>query len=333
MNVLRTPESCFEQLAGYDFAPHYCEVSGPDGALLRLHYLDEGPRDGEILLCMHGQPSWSYLYRKMIPLLIAAGYRVLAPDLIGFGRSDKPAARDDYTYSGHVDWIEQWFDSLDVSGVTLVCQDWGGLIGLRLAADRIDWFRRLVIANTGLPDSTMVSDEMSNMLGTLYPAIPVPDAAMVGEQFASGSPAAFLYWVKYAGESPDFSVRDVFGILSGITDGDVLNGYMAPFPDDSYIAGARQFPSLVPLLPQHRAEREANDAAWAVLEQFHGPVLTAFTDDDPVTRGGETRFQERIPGAKGRDHATISGGGHFLQENKPREFSETIIAFMKATAA
>lgn len=332
MDVLRTPEARFAKLAGYPFDPHYIEVKAADGTPLRMHYLDEGRRDGEPILCLHGQPSWSYLYRKMIPLLTAAGYRVLAPDLIGFGKSDKPAQRQDYTYAAHVDWLEQWLDAIDVNGLTLVCQDWGGLIGLRAAAHQIHRFKRLVIANTGLPDSSMVSPEQSAMLGMLYPNIPVPDAAMVREQFQSGSPGAFLFWVKYAAESPDFTVRNVFGILSGISDEAVLDGYEAPFPDESYAAGARQFPSLVPLLPQHQPDREANDKAWAVLEAFDGPVLTAFADDDPVTKGGEKRFQDRLPGAKGRDHPTIKGGGHFLQEMQPEAFSQAIIDFMRATA-
>ncbi len=332
MQVLRTPDARFFGLAGYDFRPHYAELKAADGTALRMHFVDEGPHDGEVILCLHGQPSWSYLYRKMIPLLTAAGHRVLAPDLIGFGRSDKPASLDDYSYAGHVDWLHQWLTGLDLERVTLVCQDWGGLIGLRVVALQPGRFARLVIANTGLPDSRAISEEAAAALGRLYPQIPVPDANMVVEQFRIGAPGAFLYWVKYASESPTFSVRDVFGILSQIDDPAVLDGYAAPFPDERYIAGARRFPSLVPLLPQHRAEREANDRAWTVLEGFERPVLTAFTDDDPVTRGGEKQFQTRIPGARGRQHVTIEGGGHFLQEQQPRAFSEAILRFLRETA-
>ena len=332
MDVLRTPDACFDGLSGYSFAPRYADVRAGDGAVLRMHYLDEGPRDGEILLCLHGQPSWSYLYRKMIPRLTAAGYRVLAPDLIGFGRSDKPTRIDDYTYAGHVDWLGQWITGLDVRKATLVCQDWGGLIGLRAVADHPDRFARLVIANTGLPDSRALPEGVSAMLGQLYQDVPVPDAAMVVEQFSTGGPGAFLYWVKYASESPTFSVRDVFAILSRIDDPAVLDGYAAPFPDARYLAGARKFPALVPLLPHHKAERQANDRAWKVLEAFERPVLTAFTDDDPVTRGGEVPFQTRIPGARGRTHVTIKNGGHFLQEQQPAAFSDAIIQFMRETA-
>ncbi len=329
MDVMRTPDSCFDELSGYGFEPHYFDVRAADGTSLRLHYLDEGPGDGQPILCMHGQPSWSYLYRKMIPILTDAGYRVIAPDLIGFGRSDKPAHIEDYSYAGHVDWIDQWLRGIDLQSLVLVCQDWGGLIGLRVAAANIDRFSHIVVANTGLPDSSRVTPGMSEMLGTLYPEIPVPNAATVREQFQSGSPTAFLYWVKYAAEAPDFSIRDVFGLMSQIEDDAVLDGYCAPFPDESYTAGARRFPSLVPLLPHHQSEREANDKAWAVLQQFHRPVLTAFSDGDPVTRGGEHAFQERIAGAKGVDHVTIAGAGHFLQEDAPEKLSMAIIDLLR----
>ncbi len=332
MDVLRTPDARFNSLSAYPFAPHYHEVSAADGTPLRLHFVDEGPRDGPLILCMHGQPSWSYLYRKMIPFLTGAGFRVVVPDLVGFGRSDKPAQMADYTYAAHVDWMEQWLTGVDLRDATLVCQDWGGLIGLRVVADHPDRFARLVIANTGLPDTELVPDEVSEMLGGFFPSVPVPDAPMVIQKFAEGAPEAFLYWVKYASEAPSFLVRDVFRILSNIEDEAVLDGYEAPFPDNSFAAGARAFPTLVPLLPHQKAEREANDRAWAVLEQFTRPVLTAFSDGDPVTRGGEKPFQERIPGARSVSHVTIKGAGHFLQEDQSQSFSEAIIRFMNESA-
>jgi len=331
MKVFRTEPSDRPVLPDYPFTSHDFEISADDGTPLTVHYLDEGPRDGEAILCMHGQPSWSYLYRKMIPLLTNAGYRVIAPDLIGFGYSDKPAAVEDYTYSRHVEWMSEWLTGLDLKGLTLVCQDWGGLIGLRLVGRHPERFARLVIANTGLPDSSAVTDEVAQMLGDLYAQIPVPTAEMVIEQFMTGGPGAFLYWVKYATESPSFCVRDVFAVLSGYTDETVLKGYTAPFPTPDHEAGARAFPGLVPLLPKHKDERAKNDAAWKVLEAFDRPVLTAFTDDDPVTKGGEKAFQERIPGAKGRNHPTISGGGHFLQETRPEALCEAIVTFMRDT--
>lgn len=332
MNIVRTPDARFSGLDGYDFQPHYADVTAADGTPLRVHFLDEGPRSGHPILCLHGQPSWSYLYRKMIPILTAAGHRVLAPDLVGFGRSDKPAHPDDYSYAAHVDWVNQWLNGLDAAEVTLVCQDWGGLIGLRIVALQPERFARLVVSNTGLPDSGAVSEQTATVLGQRYAKLPIPDVQMVVEQFRNGTADAFLYWIKYASESPSFSVRDVFGILSRIDDSAALAGYDAPFPDDRFLAGARKFPSLVPLLPQHRADREANDRAWAVLEAFDRPVLTAFSDDDPVTRGGERPFQIRIPGARNRQHATIEGGGHFLQELQPRAFSESILQFIRETA-
>ena len=328
MDVLRTPDGQFANLKGYAFSPNYHEVTAANGTALRIHYLDEGPRDGQPILCMHGQPSWSYLYRKMIPILTEAGYRVIAPDLIGFGRSDKPAAMSDYTYQAHVDWMSDWLTGLDLTGLTLMCQDWGGLIGLRLAGAFPKRFKRLVIANTGLPNTKTISDEMSEMMGQMYQTVPVPDAAMVAEQFASGSPGAFLYWVKYAAESPSFSVRDVFGLLSNVKDSAVLDGYAAPFPTDDYIAGARQFPALVPLRPEGKPDREAGDKAWAVLEQAGLPVLTAFSDGDPVTKGGEQAFIKRLKNVK---NVTIKGGGHFLQEDTPEPLSREIITFMRET--
>ena len=331
MDVLRTPDECFVGLSGYDFAPRYAELRAIDRTPLRLHFLDEGPRDGAPILCMHGQPSWSYLYRKMIPILVDAGYRVLAPDLIGFGKSDKPASVDDYTYAGHVHWMNQWLNAMDLRDLTFVGQDWGGLIGLRVVADNPDRFARIVVANTGLPSSDVISDEVAAMFEAAYPAIPVPDAAKVGEKFGSDDPTAFLYWVKYAAESPNFSVRDVFGLMTGIEDEAVLDGYSAPFPEPKYLAGARKFPSLVPLMPHHEPDRKANDRAWEVLAASGLPVLTAFSDSDPVTRGGEKTFQDRLPGAKGREHPTIKGGGHFLQEDSAEPLSEAIIDFIRAT--
>jgi len=328
VDVLRTPETRFAQLKDYAFAAHYHVVQAQDGTELRMHYVDEGPRDGEIILCLHGQPSWSFLYRKMIPILTGAGYRVIAPDLVGFGKSDKPASVDDYTYAGHVDWMNQFLTGLDLTGLTLMCQDWGGLLGLRAVGDQPDRFERLVIANTGLPNTTTLTDDISNMMGKMYPMVPVPTAAMVQEQFSGGTPGAFLYWIKYCAEAPDFSVRDVFGLLSNISDDAVLDGYEAPFPDENHVAGARKFPSCVPLLPQHKADRIAGDAAWAVLEARNFPVLTAFSDGDPVTKGGEQAFIKRLGNVK---NVTIKGAGHFLQEDQPEALSKEIIAFIQET--
>lgn len=305
MKALRTPDARFDNLPGYGFSPHYLEVAEPSLAetgALRLHYLDEGRRDGKVVLCLHGEPSWSYLYRTMIPVLTAAGHRVLAPDLIGFGRSDKPTERSDYTYARHVAWITHFVFALDLREITLVCQDWGGLIGLRVAAENEDRFARLVVANTGLP---------------------------TGEQKMS---EAFMNWREFSQNVPEFPVGR---ILNGATTSElapeVIAAYEAPFPDESYKAGARVFPVLVPISPEDPASAD-NKRAWEVLERWQKPVLTAFSDQDPVTQGGDTVFQSRIPGAKGQPHTTIEGGGHFLQEDRGPQLAEVVNRFIANTS-
>ena len=289
MDVLRTPDDRFEGLPGYDFSPKYVETD--DG--LRVHYVDEGA--GDIVLLLHGEPSWSYLYRKMIPPLVDAGFRVVAPDLIGFGRSDKPASRDDYTYQRHVDWMRSaLFDALDLRGITLVCQDWGGLIGLRLAAEHEDRFARVVAANTGLP---------------------------TGDQ-ALGD--AFMAWRQFSQDVPEFPVgRIVAGGCAAPVSDEVVAAYDAPFPDERFKEGARQFPVLVPATPDDPAT-PANRAAWEVLSAWDKPFLCAFSDSDPITKGGERVFLERVPGTAGQPHTTIEGGGHFLQEDKGEELARVI---------
>ncbi len=295
MDVLRTPDERFADLPDYPFVPHYATVSTADGTELRLHYLDEGPRDGPVVLLMHGEPSWSYLYRAFVAPLVAAGKRVVAPDLIGFGRSDKPAARSDYTYEGHVDWMSQWLTGLDLTGITLFCQDWGGLIGLRLVAAFPDRFARLVIANTGLPTG-------------------------------SGMSPAFAAWLKYSQEVPDLHIGGILngGCVRTLTPAEIA-AYDAPFPDDRYKAGARQFPALVPITPDHASVAE-NRAAWEVLSRFDRPVVTCFSDQDAVTKGGERVFIDRVPGARGQPHTIVAGGGHFLQEDTPAELVAIILA-------
>lgn len=302
MEVLRTPEARFERLADYPFAPHYQTVTDGDGTPLRIHYIDEGPRDAAPVLLMHGEPSWSYLYRKFVPPLTTAGHRVIAPDLIGFGKSDKPAARADYTYERHVTWMSDWLTALDLRDITLFCQDWGGLIGLRLVAAFPDRFARLVIANTGLPVGT-------------------------------GSSAGFDAWLAFSQNVPLFPVGAIVngGTVRELTS-DEIAAYDAPFPDESYKEGARQFPTLVPVTPEHASVAE-NRAAWTVLERFDKPVLTAFSDKDAVTAGGEKIFIERIPGARGQPHTIIAGGVHFLQEDAPDRLSALIDSFIRSTGA
>ena len=293
MDILRTPDERFVNLPGYTFEPHYIEVDG-----LRIHYLDEGPNNAEPVLLLHGEPSWSYLYRTMIPIIAAAGYRAIAPDLVGFGRSDKPIHREDYTYLRHVNWMNGLLQALDLQGVTLVGQDWGGLIGLRLATEHEERFSRIVTSNTFLP---------------------------TGDQ----SPGkAFLRWQRFSQETPVFHSG---GIVKGATvtelAPEVIAAYDAPFPDDRYLAGARQFPLLVPTTPDDPASA-ANRAAWEVLKRWQKPFLTAFSDSDPISRGGDTFFQANVPGTAGQPHTTIVGAAHFLQEDKGPELARVIVDFM-----
>ena len=297
MKVLRTPDERFSSLPDYPFEPHYVELDG-----LRVHYLDEGPADAAPVLLLHGEPSWSFLYRKMIPVLVAAGHRCVAPDLVGFGRSDKPAAQDDYTYQRHVDWMRAVvFGALDLRDITFFGQDWGGLVGLRLVAAEPDRYARVVVGNTGMPTGDRPPND------------------------------AFLAWQKFSRETPEFPVG---GIISGgcatKLSPEVVAAYDAPFPDDSYLAGARSFPSLVPTSPDDPAH-DANVAAWEVLGAFEKPFLCAFSDSDPITRGGERQFLGKVPGTKGQPHVTIEGGGHFLQEDKGEELARVIVDFMAST--
>jgi haloalkane dehalogenase len=296
MDALRTPDERFAHLPGYPFAPHYTEVDG-----LRMHYVDEGPPDAAPVLLLHGEPSWSYLYRKMIPILAAAGNRVIAPDLIGFGRSDKPTRREDYTYQRHMDWVRGLLLALDLRGVTLFGQDWGGLIGLRLAAENADRFARIVAANTFLPTGDRP----------------------VGKDF--------LAWQHYSQTTPDFHVGGIVkgGCVSGLAP-EVIAAYDAPFPDDSYKAGARQFPLLVPTSPDDPAA-PANRAAWEALGRWQKPFLTAFSDSDPITRGADRILRAAIPGAAGQPHTTIAGAGHFLQEDKGEELARVVVDFIART--
>ncbi len=302
MQALRTPDDRFTNLAGYGFAPHYAEVADGEGATLRVHYVREGDPDASLVLLMHGEPSWSYLYRTMIPVLTAAGLQVVAPDLVGFGRSDKPSERSDYTFARHVEWMrELLFDRLDLREVTLVGQDWGGLIGLRLVGEHPDRFARVVAANTFLPTGDTDPGE------------------------------AFFAWQRFSQEVEVFPTGGIVkgGCVTDISD-EVRAAYDAPFPDESYKAGARQFPMLVPSRPDDPAH-DANVAAWVGLEAFDRPFLCAFSDSDPNTRGADRNLKERIAGAQGRPHTTIIGAGHFLQEDKGEELAKVVVDFVAST--
>ncbi len=296
MEKLRTPDERFNGFPDYPFEPNYATV-GDD---LRLHYLDEGAKSARPVLMMHGEPSWSFLYRHMIPPVAEAGFRAIAPDLIGFGKSDKPTETSDYSYSSHVEWMLEWFDSLDLSGVVLFCQDWGGLIGLRLVAARPDRFAAVIAGNTMLP---------------------------IGE---GTPPDAFLAWQQFSQTVPEFPTGM---ILQGASVRDLtaeeIAAYDAPYPDESFKAGARIFPALVPTAPDHDGVADNRDA-WKVLSAWDKPFVTCFSDQDPVTKGGDKIFQARVPGTKGQPHRTIKDGGHFLQEDQPGELAELIIEVSKA---
>jgi haloalkane dehalogenase len=309
MAVLRTPDSRFQGLEDFPFQPVYTDVDGGALGPLRIAHLDEGPTNGPIILLMHGEPSWSYLYRRMIPPLVAGGFRCVAPDLVGFGRSDKLAEQADYTYERHVDWMAQWFraNGFDTAapgirgqgkGVSLFCQDWGGLIGLRLVAAMPDSFVRVCASNTFLP---------------------------TGDGKASD---AFEAWRAFSQAVEDFDSGWIVngGTARGISEG-ARAAYNAPFPDDRYKAGARCFPMLVVTDPDMPSAAE-NRAAWKVLEAFDKPFLTLFGAKDFVTLGAEKVLQARIPGAAGQPHRLIADAGHFCQEDAGPEIAAELLAWI-----
>ncbi|MFP6660586.1 MAG: haloalkane dehalogenase [Myxococcota bacterium] len=334
MEVLRTPDECFENLSAFDFDPHYTEVPDFEGGTLRIHHLDEGSPDAPAVLCMHGQPTWSYLYRHMIPLLTGAGLRVIAPDLVGYGRSDKPAAREDYSYQRQVDWMSAWLTANDFSGLTFFGQDWGGLIGLRLVAENEARFAKVVISNTGLPVPEGVSQEVCDKVRRFRAEAPTPTLAEVGAAMAKMSTGEmalhFAYWQKWCWESEDMPVGVA---VTGSIRGRALSAaetaaYDAPFPSASFKMGPRAMPSQVPTLPDDPSV-EANRHAWAVFEKWQKPFLTAFADNDPVTKGMGPAFIARVPGAAGQPHTTLEGAGHFVQEDCPEALAKIIADFVK----
>ncbi|MGB0916576.1 MAG: haloalkane dehalogenase [Flavobacteriales bacterium] len=293
MKAIRTPEERFENLPDYSFKPNYLDLE--DG--LRLHYVDEGDKNGKVVLLLHGEPSWSYLYRKMIPILADAEFRVIAPDLIGFGKSDKPTEQSDYTYQKHIDWVKSFITRLDLTGISLFCQDWGGLIGLRIATEMDERFKRIMASNTALPIGNV---EM---------------------------PASFLQWLEFSKSSPKFDIGKVVdkGTVSELTTEEIA-AYNAPFPSEDYKAGARIFPSLVPATSDN-PESANNQAAWGKLMQWNKPFLTVFGDSDPIMRGAEKFFIQVVPGAKDQDH-TIVNAGHFSQEDQGEDLAKRMIDFI-----
>ncbi|MBW4710534.1 haloalkane dehalogenase [Roseobacter sp. YSTF-M11] len=298
MRALRTPDARFADLSDFPFEPRYLSIDDTLGGALRMHYLDEGPGGVGPILALHGEPTWSYLYRHMIPVFTAAGHRVVAPDLIGFGRSDKPAAREDYTYQRHVEWMSDALEQMDLHDVTMVCQDWGGLIGLRVLAAMPHRFSRMVLANTALPTG---------------------DHSM-------GS--AFENWREYSQSVPEFRAGRIVhgGTVTKLTEAEVA-AYDAPFPDETYQAGARAFPMLVPDQPDDPASA-ANRAAWEILRGLELPVLTVFGAEDRIMAGIDKVFQKEFPGAAGQPHKVLPGAGHFLQEDVGLELAQLVNEFI-----
>ncbi|MCP4601571.1 MAG: haloalkane dehalogenase [Proteobacteria bacterium] len=302
-DFIRTPDECFENLPGYDFEPHYVEYKG-----LRIHYLDEGPRDANPVLLMHGEPSWSFLYRKMIPSIVAAGHRVIAPDLLGFGRSDKLLKRKDYSYQLQVDLVSWLLGELNLQHISMFAQDWGGLIGLRVAVEYDERFDRVMVANTALPGRP-------------------PDMGRFAA-FPRNAFFGFPIWLAFSQLTPVLRAGDVlqFGTVSKLSP-EVVAAYNAPFPDSRYKAAPRVYPALV------FSQVNENNRAWRRWSQWKKPFLTAFSDKDPVLGGGDRVFHKVVPGAEGQPHVTIKDGGHFLQEDKGEELGSLVVDFIARTSA
>jgi haloalkane dehalogenase len=304
MRTLRTPDERFARLPGFTLSPRYAEVPDPDGGSLRMSWVAGGPAEGPVVVLLHGEPSWSFLYRKVIPVLAAAGLRAVVPDLVGFGRSDKPAEVADHSYRRHVEWVRALlFDVLDLRGVTLVGQDWGGLLGLRLVAEHPDRFAAVVAANTGLPTG---DTDMPEVWWQFRRAVERAEVLDVGRLVQSGCRTRL--------------------------DPDVRAAYDAPFPHESYKAAPRAMPLLVPTRPDDPAT-PANRAAWDALTRCHLPFLCAFSDGDPITAAMEPLLRESVPGAAGREHPRITGAGHFLQEDAGEELAAAITDFVRAVRA
>ncbi len=302
METYRTPEDRFAHLPDFPWPPSYAEVTDPDGGTLRMAYVDAGPEDGPVALLLHGEPSWSFLYRHVIRVLADSGIRCVAPDLVGFGRSDKPAAPEDHTFARHVEWVRELaFDHLDLGEVTLVGQDWGGLIGLRLVAEHPGRFARVVAANTGLPTGDLDMPEIWWLFHDAVAKAPVLD---IGRLVAAGC-------------------------VRGLGDA-ARAAYDAPFPTEESKVGPRVMPTLVPVRPDDPAS-EANRRAWAFLGQWDRPFLTAFGDSDPITGAMAPVLRRAVPGARGRTHPVLEGAGHFLQEDAGEELGTVVAAFIASS--
>lgn len=306
--VLRTPDERFVDLPEYPFAPHYCTIDDDDLGALRMHYVDEGPADAPVVLMLHGEPTWSYLYRRMVPRIAAAGYRAIAPDNVGFGRSDKPARREDYSYQRFVDWMSAFVEQLDLRRITLVCQDWGGPIGLRVLSQMPERFDAVLATNTLLPNCEPSPRGVEEWPGPIIET-----------------------WVETCRTSTDLPVSEIVaGVCTERPSSEILAAYDAPFPDPSYKAAALAITCLIPIRADIPGIAE-NRAAWDILEQFDKPFLTAFSDADPSTKAWETVFRHRIPGTKLISQREIAGAGHFVQEERGPELAEALLNLLART--
>lgn len=297
--VKRTPEERFRNLPGFDFEPHYIEVTNSESGPLRMHYIDEGSRDGHIILCLHGQASWSYLYRKMIPILVGQGFRVIAPDYVGFGRSDKLASDTDYSYQAHIDWLRSFLSVMKMKNVTAFMFDWGGHFGLRIAADNPEFFNRIILSNT------------------LFP---------MGPQERSDE---FVKWAEKIVKQPVFPIGDMVsqGVVNELSS-EVVAAYDAPFPDENFKAGPRSFPMIMPIAADRPGVSE-NRAAWQKLAKWEKPLLTLFSKRAAETEVPPFKIQTHIPGAKGQPHALLADAGFFIAEDKSEELADRIIDFVR----
>ena len=300
MEILRTPDERFEKLQDYDFAPHYTTIKDEDGTDVRLHHVDEGDPNAEPILLMHGNPTWSYLHRHMIKPLAATGHRVISVDLVGLGRSDKPANKEDYSLARHHDWMSKWLLANDLTDITFFGQDWGGSIGLYLLSQHPERFKRAIAANTGIP-------------------------------IGLGASEFFDMWLSMMEDATEFPWEQVFkpSFMEPLSE-EALNGYMAPFPGEEYQAGICSFPSLIPVLPDNPGV-PLNKAAWEKLQTFDKPFLTLFGGKDPVTKGHEKILINNIPGATGQAHKVYESASHFIQEDAPEFLVGEISKFLDAS--
>ena len=313
--TLRAPDSCFDNLTDYPFKANYIESLG-----YRMHYLDEGPQDGRVILLLHGQPSWSYLYRHMIPILSAAGYRVIAPDNVGFGKSDKPINQSAHNYQMHIDVMNQFIEQLELQNITLFAQDWGGLIGLRVVVKSPDRFARIMISNTTLPAASGIKGWLGFPLFKLL----VWKEGHVETLNTDKNNFSFTQWVAYAQTTTSFDFNTLFQKATSrhLSDSE-LAGYTAPFPSNEYISGVRKFPTMIA-----SQLRQNNNVMKTFYKNWNKPLLTTFGADDIIMKGRDEIWQNTVPGAKNQDHTLINGGAHFIQEDKPEELVERLIKFI-----